>query len=110
MPTDDHLWAFWYNGIFPKVGYREMNHSYTVHIDRRGRMVLPSRLRRQLGIEQDQILILELQEEGGIRLLSQKQLAQGGRGLLRAMAPTTEKDRALSEELIAERRSAAARE
>ena len=87
-----------------------MNHSYTVHIDRRGRMVLPSRLRRQLGIEQDQTLILELQEEGGIRLLSQKQLAQGGRGLLRAMAPSTEKHRVLSEELIAERRSAAVRE
>ncbi|MGC9128561.1 MAG: AbrB/MazE/SpoVT family DNA-binding domain-containing protein [Acidithiobacillus sp.] len=87
-----------------------MNHSYTVHIDRRGRIVLPSGLRRQLGIEQDQTLILELQAEGGIRLLSQKQLARGGRGLLRDMAPAAEKQRVLSEELIAERRSMAARE
>ncbi len=87
-----------------------MAHSYTVHIDRRGRMVLPSGLRRQLGIEQDQTLILELHEEGGIRLLSQKQLACGGRGLLRAMAPAAEKKRALSEELIAERHSVAERE
>lgn len=87
-----------------------MAHSYTIHIDRRGRMVLPSRLRRQLGIEQDQTLILELRDEGNIRLLSQKQLASGGRGLLRAMAPAIEKHRALSEELIAERRSVAEHE
>jgi AbrB family looped-hinge helix DNA binding protein len=87
-----------------------MTHTYTTRIDRRGRLVLPSELRRQLGLEQDQILVLELQGEGAIRLISPKQLARGGRGLLCAMAPTAEKDRSPAEELIAERRGVTERE
>lgn len=83
-----------------------MAHSYTVHIDRRGRLVLPSALRRHLGIETEQPLVLEPQEDGGVRLVSQKQLARSGRGLLRALAPIIEKDRSPSEELLAERRKA----
>lgn len=87
-----------------------MAHSYKVRIDRRGRMVLPSGVRQQLGVEQDQTLILEIHEGGDVHLFSPQKLVHEGRGLLHALAPMAERNRSLVEELIAERRSVAERE
>ncbi|WP_346380512.1 AbrB/MazE/SpoVT family DNA-binding domain-containing protein [Acidithiobacillus sp.] len=79
-------------------------HHYNVHVDQRGRLVLPVSVRRQLGIEPGSALILTVQEDGMLRLISPGEAARRGRGLLRELAPGTTRDRQLADELIAERR------
>ena len=39
-------------------------HQYTIHVDQRGRLVLPAGVRHQLGNEQGSTLIMAVQEEG----------------------------------------------
>ncbi|WP_123105560.1 AbrB/MazE/SpoVT family DNA-binding domain-containing protein [Acidithiobacillus sulfuriphilus] len=79
-------------------------HQYTIHVDQRGRLVLPAGVRHQLGIEQGSTLIMAVQEDGVLRLITPGEAARRGRGLLRELAPDTTRDRQLAEELIAERR------
>lgn len=79
-------------------------HQYTVHIDQRGRLVLPANVRHQLGIAQGSTLIMAVQEDGMLRLISPRESAHRGRGLFREMAPDNSTDRQVAEELIAERR------
>ena len=79
-------------------------HQYNVHVDQRGRLVLPVSVRHQLGIEPGSALILTVQEDGMLRLISPGEAARRGRGLLRKLAPGTTRDRQLADELIAERR------
>ena len=79
-------------------------HQYTVHVDQRGRLVLPAGIRHQLGIEQGSTLIMAMHEDGMLRLIGPGEAARRGRGLLRELAPSATMDRHLAEELIAERR------
>lgn len=79
-------------------------HHYTIHVDQRGRLVLPAGVRHQLGIEQGSTLIMAVQEDGVLRLITPGEAARRGRGLLRELAPDATRDRQLAEELIAERR------
>ncbi len=79
-------------------------HQYTVHVDQRGRLVLPAGIRHQLGIEQGSTLIMAMYEDGMLRLIGPGEAARRGRGLLRELAPNATMDRHLAEELIAERR------
>ncbi|HUX19154.1 MAG TPA: MraZ N-terminal domain-containing protein [Acidithiobacillus sp.] len=79
-------------------------HQYTVHVDQRGRLVLPAGIRHQLGIEQGSTLIMAMHEDGMLRLIGPGEAARRGRGLLRELAPNATMDRHLAEELIAERR------
>ena len=72
----------------------------------RGRVVLPSSLRRQLGLQPGDRLIVTVESDGTARLISATQLALSLQGLFSSAAP----ERSLSEELIAERRSEAERE
>ena len=59
-------------------------HQYTIHVDQRGRLVLPVGIRHQLGIEQGSTLIMAMHEDGMLRLISPGESARRGRGLLRA--------------------------
>ncbi len=79
------------------------SHHYTVHIDQRGRLVLPSEVRKQLGLKKGDALILAVEPDGVLRLLSLREVARRGRGILRKLVPTAA-HRRLSEELIKERR------
>jgi len=78
-------------------------HQYTVHVDQRGRLVLPADVRHRLRIDQGSTLILAVQDDGALRLISAGEAAHSGRGLLRVLAPKSAMDRRLAEELIAER-------
>ena len=80
--------------------------SYTVTLGERGRVVLPSSLRRELGVHTGDRLILSVQEDGSVRLVSARQLAAELQGIFKDLAP----DRSLADELIAERRAEQARE
>lgn len=65
-----------------------------------GRVVIPSRYRKALGIKPGDELVLVL-EEGEIRVITSHQAIQRAQALVRRYVP---KSRSLSEELIQERR------
>jgi AbrB family looped-hinge helix DNA binding protein len=82
---------------------------YTLHLGNRGRIVLPAEVRHRLDLKEGDRLILMVEAEGSLCLISAQEAARRARGLLRQMLPGLG-DRCLSEELIAERRAEAARE
>jgi AbrB family looped-hinge helix DNA binding protein len=82
---------------------------YTLHLGQRGRLVLPAEVRHRLDWKDGDRLILTVEADGTLRLVSAREAARAGRGLLRQLWPDLE-GRRLSEELIAERRAEAARE
>ena len=85
-----------------------MNHgeTYSVTLGARGRLVLPARLRQCLDLQPGDRLILRYDGEGGLRVVSARDLARRLRGLYRDLAP----GRSLADELIAERRNEARQE
>jgi AbrB family looped-hinge helix DNA binding protein len=85
-----------------------MNHrdSFIVTLGERGRLVIPAELRHQLGLEPGDRLILRLDPAGGIRVMTQREVAHRFAGILKDLAP----GRSLVDELIAERREEARHE
>ncbi len=79
---------------------------FTLSLGERGRIVLPAPLRRRLGLQRGDRLIVTLDAEGGFRAVSAREQAQRLFGFYRDLAP----GRSLAEELIAERREEAQRE
>lgn len=71
-----------------------------------GRIVIPARFRKALGVETGDELIVVL-EEGELRLFTPGQAIKRAQAMVRRYFP---EDRILSEELIRERREEAARE
>ena len=85
-----------------------MAHSerYAIALGERGRLVLPAQLRRRLNLHPGDRLIVSIDPDGEIRLVSAREQARRLRGLYGGLAP----GRSLAGELIAERRAEAARE
>jgi AbrB family looped-hinge helix DNA binding protein len=79
---------------------------FSISLGERGRIVLPAQLRRRLDLHPGDRLIVTVEEEGGFRVVSARELARRMRGLYRDLAP----GRSLADELIAERREEARRE
>lgn len=73
-----------------------------------GRFVLPAELRRALGLRVGDDVILELEPDGSVRLMTRLQAIRRAQELLRPYRPTD--GRLVSDELIAERRQEAERE
>jgi AbrB family looped-hinge helix DNA binding protein len=86
----------------------DMDHfeSYATTLGDRGRLVLPSKLRQRLGLHPGDRLVITVDEEGGFRVISAREVARRTWGLYRDLAP----GRSLADELIAERREEARRE
>lgn len=80
--------------------------SFGLTLGDRGRAVLPAALRERLHVGPGDKLILQLLEDGTVRMASQRQLAHNLRGLFRDLAPGV----SLADELIAERRVEARRD
>ena len=78
---------------------------FPVRLGKRGRLVLPALLRRRLGLDAGERLLLTVDGEGGFRAISAREQARQLRGLYRHLAP----GRSLADELIAERRQEARR-
>jgi AbrB family looped-hinge helix DNA binding protein len=76
-----------------------------VQIGPQGRLVIPAPLRRSLGFETGDILILRI-EEGRLILEKTETIKQRLKGRFAQLPPTT----SLADELIAERREEAKRE
>lgn len=73
----------------------------------RGRIVLPSAVRRTLGIERGTRMLVSAEQDGSLRMRPYRAVADESRGLLRSLAP---EDASLVDELLTERRSEAGRE
>ena len=80
--------------------------SFEIQVGDRGRLVLPARARRELGIDRGSRLLLTLEEPGVMKLTSAKAAADKCMGMLRGRAG----ERSVVDELIAERREAAKHE
>jgi AbrB family looped-hinge helix DNA binding protein len=80
--------------------------SHSIHLGAKGRLVLPAPVRKQLELEEGDRLVLTIEADGRLSVVSFKEQARKCRGLLREAAP----GRSLADELIAERRVEAARE
>jgi AbrB family looped-hinge helix DNA binding protein len=70
----------------------------------RGRVVLPSEVRTQLGLETGSRLLLSTEADGSMRLRPYRSVADMNRGLLAGLAPA---DESVVDELLAERRQEA---
>jgi AbrB family looped-hinge helix DNA binding protein len=73
---------------------------YTLDIEPEGRLTLPQEIQEILNLESGDRLILTLEDNGKIQLVSLKQQVKKLRGLLKDKSP----DRNLVNELITERR------
>jgi len=73
--------------------------TYTVRMGDRGRLVLPSELRRRAGLQEGQELVL-IYADGIVRLATRRELARAGRG----MYAEASRGRDVVGELLRERR------
>ena len=80
--------------------------SYTVHLGDRGRLVLPSKVRKQLRLKTGEKLVLTVDDDGAMHLSSRRQRLDRIQGMFANIAP----GRSLADELIRERREEARRE
>jgi len=78
----------------------------TVKLGDAGRLVIPARYRKELGVSEGDRLVIRM-TEGRLEIMTPQQAVETARGIIRKYIP---KGRKLSEELIAERRKEAARE
>jgi AbrB family looped-hinge helix DNA binding protein len=83
-----------------------MAHTVVVVGDR-GRMVLPSAVRRELGLTAGTRLLVDVEPDGSLKLQPFRAAAERTRGLLRELTPY---EGSAVDDLLAERRAEAARE
>jgi AbrB family looped-hinge helix DNA binding protein len=83
-----------------------MSHRETVVVGDRGRIVLPSSIRAELGLEPGTRMVLSTEEDGSLRLRPYRAVADRGRGLYAKLA----RDGSLVDELLADRRAEAERD
>lgn len=73
----------------------------TTTLDKEGRLTIPVEVRRSLGLEAGDQVVIELTESGAHLLLSRKEALRRAQALVRLYVP---EGRRLSDELIEERR------
>ena len=73
---------------------------YSIRLGDCGRMVLPARLRKTLGLKPGESLLLTVEADGAMRLSTRRQRLQSAQGMFAQISP----ERILSEELIEDRR------
>lgn len=79
---------------------------YSVQLGARGRLVLPARVRKRLGLHDGDRMILMVQPDGSLRLASLRAELKKLQGIYAHIAP----GKSLVDELIRERREEARRE
>ena len=76
-----------------------------ITVGERGRVVLPSAVRRELDLKPGTHMLLSTENDGSLRLRPYRAVAEQSRGLLRGLPGGS-----MVDELLAERRAEAARE
>jgi bifunctional DNA-binding transcriptional regulator/antitoxin component of YhaV-PrlF toxin-antitoxin module len=79
----------------------------TLHVDNQGRVMLPAWWRKKAGVGPSSELLAAIDESGALFLETREQGLARARAMVRKYIP---KNRRLSDELLRERRSEAARE
>lgn len=77
--------------------------AFRIRLGERGRLVLPAEVRKQLNLREGDQLVVTVQPDGSLRLMSPRQIVRETRGLYRARAGR----RSLTDEVIAQRRAEA---
>jgi AbrB family looped-hinge helix DNA binding protein len=90
----------WYSG-------RMAHKAREVVVGDRGRLVLPSDIRAELGLEPGTRMLLSTDDDGSLHLRPYRAVAEKTLGMLADLAPA---DVSMVDELISERRQEAARE
>lgn len=80
--------------------------SYRVRLGDRGRLVVPVEVRKKLGLEQGELLLLRIDEDGSMHLVRSSDVVAQVRGIFSDLDP----EHSLVDELITERRLEAERE
>jgi AbrB family looped-hinge helix DNA binding protein len=80
---------------------------HQVVVGDRGRVVIPSWVRRELGLELGSRLLLSTEDDGSLRLRPYRAVADQNRGMLAGLAPA---GKSIVDELLEERRLEAERE
>ena len=83
------------------------NRKYALHVGVRGRIVLPAGVRKQAGIKEGDSLLLTVEEDGSLRLIDARQVAQQACGMFQHVVSP---ERSGVDEFIAARRKETARE
>ncbi|HEY1207174.1 MAG: AbrB/MazE/SpoVT family DNA-binding domain-containing protein [Bryobacteraceae bacterium] len=81
--------------------------SYTARLEKSGRILIPSAIRRQLGLSEGSQVIVKVEKSGAIRVTSRSQALAKAREEIRKYIPA---GRDLAAELIQDRRAEAQRE
>lgn len=79
------------------------NQAYAVQVGAKGRILLPAKVRSRMDLKEGDRLVLTIEADGSLRLVSLRQQARKLRGYLKDVQP----ERSLSEELIQDRRKEA---
>ncbi|NER33363.1 MAG: AbrB/MazE/SpoVT family DNA-binding domain-containing protein [Oscillatoria sp. SIO1A7] len=79
---------------------------YPIYLDEVGRLTLPAEVLQRLSLQKGDRLILKMEEDSSLRLVSLREQASKLRGILKDKAP----ERSLVDELIRERRQEALHE
>ena len=82
-----------------------ISQQFMVPLGARGRFVLPAPVRKALGLQEGDRLIVTMEEPGIVRLTSARQAARQGRGIFKSHSG----ERLLTDELLRERREEAQR-
>jgi AbrB family looped-hinge helix DNA binding protein len=81
--------------------------TYTSRLEKSGRILIPAAIRRRLGLREGSEVIVRVEESGRLQVTSRAQALARVQSELRKYI---RRDRALADELIAERRAEAERE
>ncbi len=79
---------------------------YTIRAGERGRLVLPASLRKRIGLQEGDHLVVRVEPDNSLRLVSLTDQIRRLQGIFKDIAPGV----SLAEELIQERRAEAQRE
>jgi AbrB family looped-hinge helix DNA binding protein len=90
----------WYN---LRMAHVTKPSRYTAQVGARGRLVLPAAVRKQLSLNEGDRVVLTLEPDGSMRLVSLREQVERARGLYKHIAP----ERDLVGELLRERRQEA---
>ena len=93
----------WYNEL---VAHIRPTERHDLQLGARGRLVLPARVRRRLGFREGDRMILMVEPDGSLRLVSLRDQVRKLKGAYKHLAPGV----SLAKELIRERRQEARRE
>ena len=93
----------WHN---TDMAHTSKSEQYDLHVGGRGRLVLPSPVRKQLALREGDLLVLTVETDGHMVLMPLRDQVHKARGLMRDVAPGVD----LADELVRERREEAAKE